>query len=70
MKYVFDRRLPKATLLRVRWVSRLKGGKWFLKMRGANFLEVFAGRLNVLVRMPWLRHSAEALHPELFREKP
>lgn len=66
MKYVFDKRLPKANLLRIRIIKPLNGCRWFIKMRGANFMDIYVGRINATLRMPWLRSSAVALHPELF----
>ena len=56
--------LPKAKLFWLRW--RPYGALTFLKSRCANAMFVWVGPLEIGWRMPWLEHSARALHPELF----
>lgn len=56
-------KLPKAQLIRFSWWRR-RG--IFAKFRLANAMQVHIGRLEISWRMPWLEHSARALHPELF----
>ncbi len=67
-KYCFDKRLGKATLITVR-KSYVRD--WFWKpytLRIANAREFFWLGYNFTVRAPWLMRSAQALHPELFKE--
>lgn len=56
-------KLPKAKLVQIRWWSH-RG--IFAKFRLANAMQIHIGRLEIAWRMPWLEHSARALHPELF----
>lgn len=56
-------RLPKARMINVRW-WRQRG--IVAKFRLANAMQVHIGRLEISWRMPWLEHSARALHPEIF----
>ncbi len=55
--------LPKAKLFWVRWGSPRRT---LLKSRCANAMFVWVGPLEMGWRMPWLEHSARALHPQLF----
>ncbi|KAB0555326.1 hypothetical protein [Pantoea stewartii] len=67
-KYFFDKRLPKATLIKVR-KSYVRD--WFWKphtVRIANAREFFWLGYNFTIRAPWLKHSARALYPKLFKE--
>lgn len=66
-KYVFNRKLPKASLIRVRKIAHARSSRFFLKMRGANFLQLYVGPFDICIRMPWLVGPAKSLHPELFR---
>ncbi|WP_421359991.1 hypothetical protein [Agrobacterium rosae] len=56
------KRLPKAGLIRFEWGSY----SYVVKFRFANSMKVQIGRLSIMWRMPWLKHSARRLHPELF----
>lgn len=67
MGWIFDKRLPRAQLFRVSW---WRSPGMVAKFRLANAMQVHLGRLEVSWRMPWLRRSAEALHPELFPTPP
>lgn len=66
-EWIFDKRLPKSKLLTVRWWA---GRGFVAKFRFANAMAIHIGRLEVSWRMPWLRRSAMALHPELFPSQP
>lgn len=67
-KYVFNRKLPKASLIRVRRIAYDRSSRFFLKIRGANFLQLYVGKFDICIRMPWLSGPAHSLHPELFRK--
>jgi hypothetical protein len=53
-------RLPRASLFRAEWDWRYF---YFAKFRLANAMRVQIGWLVLIWRMPWLEHSARALHP-------
>ena len=58
MKWIFDRRLPKASFCRIEiWDSSL-----WTSFRLANAMQVHFGRIVVRFRMPWLKRPAMALH--------
>lgn len=63
-KYVFDRRLPKASWVRVEWWPNFTH-RW-AKFRLANCMQIHIGHLMVSFRMPYLLRSAKSLHPQLF----
>lgn len=57
------KRLPKAKMFSMEF-SRHQF--YFAKFRLANAMRVQIGHLCLTWRMPWLEHSARALHPNLF----
>ena len=57
------KRLPKAKLFHVEWTPR---HSYLAKFRLANAMRVQLGPVCLVWRMPWLEHSAKALHPHLF----
>ncbi len=67
------KRLPKAKLVSVRLMSRVSMDSpnyrppFFMTYRSANARGFFFGRLNIVVRQPWLERAARALHPEVFQ---
>ncbi len=69
------RRLPKAKLVHVWWVSRWPydyrtRSPFFLRWRNANSWGFMFGPMGVSIRAPWLEHAARRLHPEVFAYKP
>ena len=57
------KRLPKAKLFTAEWSGRQS---YFARFRLANAMRVQIGHICLIWRMPWLEHSARALHPEIF----
>lgn len=65
--YSFHRELPKSSLIRIR---RCYVKQWFYcghTVRIANARELYWLGFNVVFRMPWLKHSAKQLYPEIFK---
>jgi hypothetical protein len=61
------KRLPKANLLTLEWAKPIFAGRpFFQRNRLANAVRIRLGNLAVIVRMPWLEHSARQLYPHLF----
>lgn len=58
--------LPVAPLFRMHLRRTWRFTPWWAKFRLANQMMVWVGPFQIAWRMPWLRRSALALHPELF----
>jgi hypothetical protein len=59
--------LPKAALVSLEWARPILCQRpFFQKNRLANAVRLRAGNLVVVVRMPWLEHSARQLYPSVF----
>jgi hypothetical protein len=62
-------RLMKAKLFSVEWLGPpIIRRHWWSYLRFANAANFHIFRLSLSWRMPWLEHSARALHPELFED--
>lgn len=60
-------RLPKCGLIVLEWAKPIFPGRPLIQRnRLANAMRLRFGSLVVVWRMPWLEHSARALHPEIF----
>jgi hypothetical protein len=64
-RYIFDRRLPRAPLLRI---YRSRGRLMWSRFRLGNHWHVYAGRLEIVVRAPWLAESVRGLYPNVYRD--
>lgn len=61
------KRLPKSGLIAMEWAKPIFSGRPLIqKNRLANAMRLRVGNLVLVWRMPWLEHSARALHPEIF----
>ena len=65
MRYVFDRRLPLAPLIRI---YRSPGAPMFSAFRLGNHWSIYVWRLNVVVREPWLADYVRQLYPQVLRD--
>lgn len=61
--WIFDRRLPKASLLAFEWWAFRP--MWTI-FRMANVVALHFGPLVIRIRAPYMVHAARQLHPELF----
>lgn len=64
------KKLPRATLIWFEWAKPILPNRpIFQRNRLANAMRLRIGSLVLILRMPWLEHSARTLHPELFGDQ-
>lgn len=64
-RYIFDRRLPRAPLFSIFFRSEPSTLGAF---RLGNHWSIYAWRMNIIIRAPWLAETVRALYPEIYRE--
>jgi|GEM_PF-3246641 len=68
-KYFRHPELPKANLITIR---RSFVRCWFWRgytVRNANARQFYWLGLSIIIRRPWLKHSARALYPDIFKDE-
>ena len=65
------RRLPRASLLCVRWITWPHWSRWYIaRFRLANAIQYVVGPITIVHRAPWLERPARQLHPHSFYNIP